>query len=120
MTHTELGQYGENLAAEHLKQLGYQIIERNFRFKKAEIDIIASKDETTLVVCEVKTRVTAEIGEPYKAVTRKKQKQIIATADYYVRMKNLLIDVQFDIISIVHNSIRTKIEHIPNAFTPML
>jgi putative endonuclease len=120
MTHTELGQHGENLAAEHLRQLGYQIIERNFRFKKTEIDNIALKDETTLIVCEVKTRVTAEIGEPYKAVTRRKQKQIILTADYYVRMKNLLIDIQFDIISIVHNSFRTKIEHIPNAFTPML
>lgn len=119
MTHLELGQFGEELAVKHLEQLGYDIIERNFRFKKAEVDIIALKDNI-LTVCEVKTRETAQIGEPYKAVTRKKQKQIIVTADYYIKLKNLFIDVQFDVISIVHNSFRTKLEHIPNAFSPLL
>jgi len=119
MTHHELGIYGEELAVHHLEKLGYQIIERNFRFKKFEVDIIATKDQKIIVI-EVKTRVTSEIGEPYKAVTRKKQKQIITTADYYIKLKNLFIDVQFDIISIVHNSFRTNLEHIPNAFTPLL
>lgn len=119
MTHIELGQFGEELAVTHLQKNGYHIVDRNFRFKKNEIDIVAIKDDQ-LIVCEVKTRETAEIGEPYKAVTRKKQRQIIVTADYYVKVKNLFIDVQFDIISIVHNSFRTKLEHIPNAFTPLL
>lgn len=119
MTHHELGIFGENLAANYLNKNGYQIIERNFRFKKNEIDIIAMKDNT-LVICEVKTRETAQIGEPYKAVTRKKQKQIITVSDYYVKLKNLWIDVQFDIISIVHNSFHTKLEHIPNAFSPIM
>lgn len=119
MTHIELGQFGEELAANYLEKNGYHIVERNFRFKKNEIDIVALRNNT-LIVCEVKTRETAEIGEPYKAVTRKKQKQIIVTADYYVKSKKLFIDVQFDIISIVHNSFRTKLEHIPNAFTPLL
>lgn len=119
MTHHELGRFGENLAVEYLYKNGYQIIERNFRFKKSEIDIIALKDNQ-LIVVEVKTRETAQIGEPYKAVTRKKQKQIITVADYYVKLKNLWLDVQFDIISIVHNSFRTNLEHIPHAFTPMM
>lgn len=119
MTHNELGVFGENLAVDYLQKNGYQIIERNFRFKKNEIDIVSMKD-SKLIICEVKTRETAQIGEPYKAVTRKKQKQIIAVADYYVKSKNLWIDVQFDIISIVHNSFRTKLEHIPDAFTPMM
>lgn len=119
MTHYELGQYGENLAANYLLNNGYTIIDRNFRFKKNEIDIIASK-ENLLIVCEVKTRVTAEIGEPYKAVNQKKQKQIITVADYYLKQKKIDLDVQFDVISIVHNSIRTKIEHIQNAFFPVL
>jgi putative endonuclease len=119
MTHIELGIYGENLAVNYLFENGYQIIERNFRFKKNEIDIVAMKDNK-LIICEVKTRETAQIGEPYKAVTRQKQKQIIAVADYYVKLKNLWVDVQFDVISIVHNSFRTNVEHIPNAFTPMM
>lgn len=119
MTHTELGRYGEELAAVHLLKQGYQILDRNFRFKKSEIDIVAFKNNT-LIICEVKTRVTAEVGEPYKAVTRSKQRQIIATANHYIYQKQLLTDVQFDVISIVHNSIRTKIEHIPNAFSPLL
>lgn len=119
MTHTELGRYGEELAATHLLKQGYKILDRNFRFKKSEIDIIAFKDNT-LTICEVKTRVTAEIGEPYKAVTRSKQRQIISTANHYIRLKHLFTDVQFDVISIVHNSMRTKIEHIPDAFSPLL
>ena len=119
MTHIELGQYGEELAVNHLRSEGYEIIERNFRFKKLEIDIIAKKDDK-LIVCEVKTRTTAIIGEPFLAVTRNKQKQIITVTNYFIKLKDLFIDVQFDVISIVHNSMRTKLEHIPNAFSPIL
>lgn len=119
MTHIELGQYGEELAVDHLRSKGYEIIERNFRFKKLEVDIIAKKEDK-LIVCEVKTRTTAIIGEPYLAVTRSKQKQIIKATNYFIRLKDLFIDVQFDVISIVHNSMRTKLEHIPNAFSPIL
>jgi putative endonuclease len=119
MTHIELGQFGENLATKQLVKNGYQILDRNFRFNKNEIDIVTLKDDK-LVVFEVKTRETAEIGEPFKAVTRIKQKQIINTANNYIKLKNLFVDVQFDIISIVHNSYRTKLEHITNAFFPLL
>lgn len=117
MTHTELGKYGEDLAAKLLEEKGYQIKQRNFRFKKFEVDIVAEKNNQ-LIVCEVKTRETAVIGEPYLAVTKKKQRQIIETADYYVKLKNLWIDVRFDIVSIIHNSYRTNIEHIEDAFFP--
>lgn len=119
MNHTELGMHGEQLAVNFLSNLDYTILDRNFRFKKNEIDIVALKNDM-IIVCEVKTRVTAEIGEPYKAVTRRKQKQIIATANYYIQSKNIDREVQFDIISIVCNSYRTKIEHIEAAFTPLL
>ncbi|MCO5261060.1 MAG: YraN family protein [Crocinitomicaceae bacterium] len=119
MTHIELGQHGEQMATDYLRNDGYQILERNYRYKKLEIDIIATKGEQ-LIICEVKTRVTAQIGEPYKAVTLNKQRQLIKAADYFIKSKNLFIDVRFDIISIVHNSIRSKIEHIPDAFYPIL
>jgi len=118
MTHTELGIFGEELAVQFLKKQNIHIRDCNFKFKKGEIDIVA-ETEDLIIVYEVKTRETAEIGEPYKAVTRSKQKQIIKVADHYVKQMNLHKDVRFDIISIVHNSYRTKIEHIKDAFFPL-
>lgn len=119
MTHQELGIFGEQLAVQFLRQKNVAILDCNFKFKKNEIDIIGTANGK-LIVYEVKTRETAEIGEPFKAVTRNKQRQIIKVADHYVKSKNIDLDVQFDVISIVHNSYRTKIEHIENAFFPLL
>ena len=70
-----------------------------------------------MVIIEVKTRQTAEIGEPWEAVTKAKQKIIVQVANNYIQKNNLDIDTRFDIISIVHNSFRTKIEHIEDAFS---
>lgn len=116
MTQQELGIYGERLAQRHLVNEGYTIRTTNYRFIKNEIDIVAEKDDE-LIVVEVKTRQTAEIGEPWMAVTRKKQRQIIACADHYVQSRQIDMDVRFDIISIVHNNYRTDLEHIVGAFT---
>lgn len=116
-THNELGQLGEDLALKHLLEKGYQLLSRNFRFKHLEIDLIM-QDGDKLVFVEVKTRQTAEIGEPYLAVTRTKQKQIIKVANHYIIENDLHNESRFDIVSIVHNSYRTVIEHIDNAFTP--
>ena len=115
MTKEELGIWGENHAATFLQQQGMTIEARNVKFKKYEVDIIA-RDGNQLVVVEVKTRNTAEIGEPWRAVTRTKQRQIIAVADYYVQSHQIENEVRFDIVSIVHNSFRTHLEHIPDAF----
>jgi putative endonuclease len=68
-------------------------------------------------VVEVKTRQTAEIGEPWMAVTKKKQQQLIKCANAYIQSRDLLQDVRFDIISIVHNQYRTELEHIEDAFS---
>ena len=113
--HNELGVLGEELALKELQQKGYTLKERNYRFKKGEIDLIMI-DGSKLVFVEVKTRQTAEIGEPYLSVTKRKQKQIIQTAHQYIISKDIEMDVRFDIVSIVHNSYRTKIEHIEDAF----
>jgi putative endonuclease len=115
----ELGLWGESFARSFLQKKGYHILESNVRFKKAEIDIIA-KSNNQLVVVEVKTRNTAEIGEPWRAVTKKKQRQIVSVANHYVTQKQIDLDVRFDIVSIVHNSYRTDIEHIVDAFYPLL
>lgn len=115
MTEQELGKFGEDCATKHLKQKGFRIIERNYRFLKEEIDIVAETDEH-LVIVEVKTRQTSEIGEPWRAVTRKKQRTIIRCAHQYVIEKDLDVNVRFDIISIIHNSFGTQLEHIEDAF----
>lgn len=119
MNNIELGAFGELLAERFLSNKGYRILEKNVRFKKYEADIIAMDGEK-LVVVEVKTRQTAEIGEPWRAVTRSKQKQIIQVANHYVCKNNIDRDTRFDIVSIVHNSYRTNIEHMVDAFYPMV
>lgn len=118
MNNVELGQFGENLATKHLHAKGFKIIDRNFRAGKLEIDIIAEHDEK-LVIVEVKTRHTAEIGEPWKAVTKQKQRQLIKAANSYISARDVHSETRFDIVSIVHNSHRTSIEHIEDAFTPI-
>lgn len=119
MNTTELGALGESLAEKFLTEKGLHIVEKNVRFKKLEADLIALEGEM-LVVIEVKTRQTAEIGEPWRAVTRSKQRQIVQVANHYVQKNNIDREVRFDIVSIVHNGYRTAIEHIENAFYPTL
>jgi putative endonuclease len=119
MNNAELGQFGENLAERHLTAKGFRIIERNYRTGKLEVDIVAEHSDK-LVIIEVKTRHTAEIGEPWRAVTKKKQKQLIKAANNYIHSRNVHAETRFDIVSIVHNSYRTSIEHIEDAFSPTL
>lgn len=116
MTQQELGLLGEQIAQRHLLKLGYTLRTTNYRFARNEIDIVAETDDR-IVVVEVKTRQTAEIGEPWMAVTRRKQRQIITVADHYIQSRDISKEVRFDIISIVHNQYRTKLEHIVDAFT---
>lgn len=117
MNHIELGQEGEDIAANLLVQKGYQILTRNYRFKKAEIDIVCEFDNQ-LIIVEVKTRQTAAIGEPYKAVTISKQRQIIKVANKYIEETKCQLEVRLDVISIVLNQYGTRIEHIEDAFYP--
>ncbi len=117
MTHLELGIFGENHARDFLLAKGYRILASNFRCGKLELDLVCEKDNK-LVVVEVKTRETAEIGEPWRAVTRTKQKQIIKASNFYIEQHNVQLETQFDVISIVHNSFRTELEHIEDAFSP--
>jgi putative endonuclease len=115
--HNDLGQLGEELALNYLLKKGFSLKEKNYRFLKAEIDLIMH-DGNDLVFIEVKTRQTVEIGEPYLAVTRSKQRQIIKAAHQYIVSRDLDVNARFDIVSIVHNSYRTVIQHIDYAFYP--
>ncbi|MEN8125711.1 MAG: YraN family protein [Bacteroidota bacterium] len=113
--HNELGKEGEDLAVAFLIKKGYQIIERNWRFKKAEIDIIAQK-ENTLAMVEVKTRSTNFFGDPQEFIKIKQKKSLISAIDEYVTSRDLDVDVRFDVIGIVKNDSENKIEHLEDAF----
>lgn len=114
-THNELGKKGEQLAIDFLVDQGYTILERNYRHLKAEVDIIAMK-ENTLAAIEVKTRSTDYFGNPEEFVNPKKIKLLVAAIDNYVVEKDLDVDVRFDIIAIITKGKESKIKHIEDAF----
>jgi putative endonuclease len=115
--HNEFGKLGEELAVNYLTGKGYKILERNWYNIHKEIDIIA-RDGKSLVIVEVKTRQTDEYGDPDIAVTKKKQRMLIAAANAYISRNNLDIETRFDIISIVFKDEEPVIEHIEDAFLP--
>ncbi|QHI37863.1 hypothetical protein IMCC3317_32460 [Kordia antarctica] len=113
--HNDLGNEGEKLAVKHLLAHGYAILETNYRFQKAEVDVIAQKAET-LAVVEVKTRTSAHFGNPEDFVTPKKIKLLVKAIDTYVNDNDLNVEVRFDIIAIVLDKNKTTINHIEDAF----
>ncbi|TVZ56508.1 putative endonuclease [Lutibacter sp. Hel_I_33_5] len=113
--HNELGKKGEQLAIDFLIEEGYLILEKNYRYQKAEVDIIAQKEDI-LAVVEVKTRSTDYFGNPQDFVNPKKIKLLLSAIDYYVIEKDLDVEVRFDIIGIIYQNNTSKIEHLKDAF----
>ncbi|MCM8710609.1 YraN family protein [Clostridium sp. SYSU_GA19001] len=113
-----IGFYGEDIAANYLKNLGYIIFERNFRCYIGEIDIIG-KDNTYIVFVEVKTRYDNNYGTPAESVTYSKQRKIYKTAQYYILKNNIhKLNFRFDVIEIILNDTKNAptIRLIKNAF----
>ena len=113
--HNELGKLGEELAAEYLLKNGYVILETNWVFQKAEIDILAQK-ENTLAVVEVKTRSSIEFGLPQDFVKPKKIQLLVKAVHAYVTENDLDLSVRFDIIAISKKGQGFVIEHLTDAF----
>ena len=113
--HNELGKKGEQLAIDFLIKNDYKILEKNYRYIKAEVDIIAKK-ENILAVIEVKTRSTDYFGNPQDFVNPKKIKLLLSAIDHYLVQKDLDVEVRFDIIAVIHQNNNTKIEHLEDAF----
>ncbi|MBP7184505.1 MAG: YraN family protein, partial [Saprospiraceae bacterium] len=114
--HNDKGILGEELACNFLVKKGYSILERNWRYKKAEIDIIAMKDDV-LIFIEVKTRKNANFGNPEEFVSEKKQKFMLEAAPIYMEKINHEWEIRFDIIGIVlRESVTLDIVHIEDAF----
>ncbi|GAB5518074.1 MAG: YraN family protein [Rhodothermales bacterium] len=124
MTTKEIGDRGEALAAEYLEQHGYIILERNYRFERAEVDLVAFRpyeDYTAggeLIFVEVKTRSGLGFGHPEEAVTEAKKLNLIKAAKAYLHERRLEgSPSRFDVISIVlQGDAEPSIEHFENAF----
>lgn len=113
--HNDLGRLGEELAVDFLRKEGYEIVERNWTFQKAEVDIIAKK-ENVLAIVEVKTRSSLDFGDPQDFVNPKKIKLLVKAVDEYVNRTEVDFTVRFDIIAVSKDATIYKIEHLEDAF----
>ena len=112
----QFGVKGETIAARHLKKKGYKILDRNYRTKLGEIDIVA-RDKDTIVFVEVKARRSNQYGSPKWAVTPKKQRKISMAALFYLKeTKQIRAKARFDVVSITAIEEEPRIEIIKNAF----
>ncbi len=111
----ELGNRGESLAEKHLLETGYRILERNWRFSRAEIDLIAKEGEV-LVFVEVKTRSSDFFGKPEESVSPQKEALLKDAAAVYMEQIDHQWEIRFDIISILIKGDGYTIEHFKDAF----
>jgi putative endonuclease len=115
----DLGQQGEAIAEDHLKNAGFRILFRNWKWGRNEIDIIAENKEF-IVFAEVKTRSEDFQMSPVSAVNKEKQKAIIRAADGYLQRFKIDKESRFDVITIIKTGDSFKIDHIEDAFYPTL
>ncbi len=115
MTTSERGRHGETLAEFFLTNKGYQILEKNYRYQRAEIDLIALTS-STLIFIEVKLRKNSLFGYPEEFVNHKKVQLIKSAAENYIFEKNWQYDIRFDIISIEMTFPAHEILHLEDAF----
>lgn len=113
MDHKAKGNQGEDLAVKTLEQSGYEILERNYRSGRAEIDVIALLENQLLVFVEVKTRSRRDFGEAETFVSKEQEQLIVRAADDYIHAINWNKDVRFDIMTVDKDS---KVEHFQDAF----
>lgn len=120
--HNDLGKWGEDEAALYYEDRGYEILERDWKVGKRDIDLIAlAEDKDTLVFVEVKTRQNNDLQEPEEAVDVKKMRNLAIAANAYVKLHGLDMDVRFDIISVIGKcSCVESIECFEDAFNPLL
>jgi putative endonuclease len=111
----DTGRHGEASAANHLRQHGFQIIERNWRCAIGEIDIIAQKADTVVFV-EVKASAIKHAIEPQDRVNPRKQKKLMQLAQYYRKSTGNDLPCRFDVIAVWWEHGRQQIEHIEGAF----
>jgi len=113
--HNDFGKEGEEITVKYLLKHGYRIKCRNYRYLKAEIDIIAEQDGI-LAIIEVKTRKSDHVQSIAEAVTKQKIQHLVKAADHYVTSNKINLEIRFDIITVLKNNTQLQIEHIKDAF----
>ncbi|WP_316793088.1 YraN family protein [Pedobacter frigoris] len=117
-SHNDLGRRGEEIAKDYLENIGYRILNLNWAYGRAEVDVIANHNGTIIFV-EVKTRSSTDYGEPEDFVNIKKERQLEYAAEAYIEMSGHQGEIRYDIIAIVfENKHLYKINHIEDAFWP--
>ena len=106
---------GEKVAADYLESKGYEVLERNYRYLKAEVDLIVRKGNW-LVFVEVKTRSNSDFGFPEDFVDRAKEENILMAAEYYMYKINWEGNVRYDIVSVLGVEFEREIVHFEDAF----
>jgi len=113
--HNELGKEGEEIAIDYLINHGYVLLEKNYRYLKAEVDIIVQKENVVIAV-EVKTRSSDYFGDPQDFITPKKIKLMVSALDHYITENDLNVEGRFDIIALLKQKNSIQIEHLKDAF----
>lgn len=116
-SHREIGNNGEDLACTFLESKGWQILDRNFFFDRAEVDIIA-QDGPVIVFLEVKLRSSIKFGQPFEYVTETKVKNVFKAAEAWIRENDMHDSpVRFDIIGIIKKKNKApEFNHIEDAY----
>lgn len=111
-----LGAWGEKVAADHLKASGYELVDRNWRCRQGEIDLVVRKGQE-LVFVEVKTRRGQQAGMPEEGLTRRKSQKLVNLAKLYLAEHDLTADWRIDLVAVELDSSGkfVRCEHIPNA-----
>jgi putative endonuclease len=116
--HNTLGEDGEKLAEDFLRENGLEIIERNFTYGRQEIDIIA-KDGSFIVAVEVKSRKGAPRESFIQAVGKNKIRSMVSALEFFMKIKNIQLETRFDLVLVYFNERQeTKIEHVPRFYIP--
>lgn len=118
-TTNDIGNRGEDLAANVLKDAGYRVLERNYRFERNEVDLVCLDPENggEIVFVEVKTRTGEGYGPPEASVTGDKQEALIEVSRAYLHERNLQgAPARFDVVAILLSDGDAEIEHYENAF----
>ncbi len=114
--HNNTGYNGEAIAKAYLERKGYEILDQNWCYKKAEVDLIAYLD-STIIFIEVKTRTGDTFGQPEDFVDDKKQQLLTQAAGEYIHLMDHKGEIRFDIISVLFtNATEYKLNHIEDAF----
>jgi len=119
MNHCEKGRRAESLAAGYLRARGYRIWKSNWRWGKRELDLVALH-RNELVIVEVKSRTDNAVNDPSEVVDPVKQRNIVLAADAFIRLHGCCRPTRFDVIAVIYQGSGMEIEHIENAFYPVV